>query len=281
MCNSVPHLQPIDPPTQPEALMTPSTFTPQPTADALLRAWRSGDLLQCLPAHLKPETLDQGYDAQDRLFSTAGGQRVGWKLGVGSPAAMHAGKLTRPLVGQLDAARCHPSGVRVPLPALTPVTVECEVAFVLDRDVHPEPGRAPTADDIRATCVTFEVVRSRFVDRKSVGWPSFVADNVGFEALVIGEHICSGIDDRLLTELAATAVVHLDGVPRARGLFGDAATDPMHSLAALYAHAAERGQVLRAGDIVSTGAMCEPFDLVGTGHHVAVKYFDKELLFSV
>lgn len=155
--------------------MSPSRFAAQATAALLLQHWRSGERLPALPAHLKPETLSQGYDAQDQLFAAAGGRRAGWKLGVGSPAALRAGKLARALVGQLDAARCHGSGVHIHLPAPTPVTLECEVAFVLARDVPPEPGRAPTPQDIRGTYLTFEVVRSRFVDRKSVGWPSFVA----------------------------------------------------------------------------------------------------------
>lgn len=261
--------------------MTLSLFFPRATAALVLQHWRSGERLQALPGPLKPETLTQGYDAQDQLFAAAGGRRVGWKLGVGSPAAMRAGNLSRPLVGQLEAARCHGSGAHIQLPAPTPVTLECEVAFVLERDVQPAPGRSPVPEDIRATCMTFEVVRSRFVDRKSVGWPSFVADNVGFEALVIGEQLCAGIDTSLLAGLAATTVVCVDGVPRARGLSGAAATDPLASLAALYAHAAERGEVLRAGDIVSTGALCEPFDLVGTGHRVSVEYLGKVLALTM
>jgi len=261
--------------------MTNSTFTPAATAALLLDTWRTGELLQSLPEPLKPASLTQGYDAQDQLFSAAGGRRRGWKLGVGSPAAMRAGNLSRPLVGQLEAARCHASGAEIRLPAQTPVTIECEVAFVLDRDVQPEPGRLPCAEDIRATCVTFEVVRSRFVDRKSVGWPSFAADNVGFEALVVGENVCSGADLALLTQLAASALVYVDGAPRAQALSGDAATDPLSSLAALYAHAAERGEILRAGDLVSTGAMCAPFDLPGAGFSVSVQYFGKELKFTL
>ncbi|MNT79570.1 hypothetical protein D3C72_2189150 [compost metagenome] len=62
---------------------------------------------------------------------------------------------------------------------------------------------------------------------------------------------------------------------------GDAATDPIASLAALYAHAAERGQTLKANDIVSTGAMCQPFDLVGSGYEVSVKYLGKQLSFTL
>lgn len=261
--------------------MGTNVFDPFVTAATLAKAWRSGELMTALPAGTKPQTLEQGYAAQDELFKLSGGKRAGWKLGVGSPAAMRAANLTGPLVGQLDRARLHASGIHLSLPADTPVTIECEIAFVLDRDLPPLAGRAVDPDDIRTTCVTFEVVRSRFIDRKVVGWPSFAADNVGFEALVVGKPICEGIDSLALRELTQAAVVYLNGAPRAKGLFGDAATDPLASLAALYQHAAERGETLRAGDIVSTGAMCEPFDLNGAGHVLSVSYFNKTLTFSL
>lgn len=57
--------------------MTLSLFTAQSTAALLLQHWRSSERLQALPAALKPETLSQGYDAQDQLFAAAGGRRVG------------------------------------------------------------------------------------------------------------------------------------------------------------------------------------------------------------
>lgn len=261
--------------------MNSPLFVHQRTAALLLRHWHSGDLLTELPASLKPETLTQGYDSQDQLFAAAAGPRAGWKLGVGSPAGMRAANLSRPLIGQLEAKRCHASGVHIELPAVTPVTVECEVAFVLDRDIPPQAGRVPVSEDIRATCVTFEVVRSRFVDRKAVGWPSFVADNVGFEALVVSDSLGAGIDIPLLADLAETTEVYVDGECRARGLSGDAATDPLVSLAHLYAHAAERGQTLKAGDVVTTGAMCQPFDLNGTGHQVSARFFGQTLSFTL
>lgn len=74
-------------------------------------------------------------------------------------------------------------------------------------------GRAVDIKDIRSTCLTFEIVRLRFTNRKTVGWPSFAADNVGFEALVVGKSICEGVDLQVMRELAETAVVNLDGVP--------------------------------------------------------------------
>ena len=256
-------------------------FDPAATASVLAKAWRSGELMSGLPLNVKPQTLEQGYDAQDAFFELGEGKRAGWKLGVGSPAAMSSAGLLRPLIGQLERSRLHASGVHLSLPADSPVTIECEIAFVLDRDLPPLPGRTIDPQDIRTTCVTFEVVRSRFVDRKVVGWPSFAADNVGFEALIVGKSICEGLDLGALSELAVTTVVYLDGEPKAKGLFGDTATDPLASLAALYAHAAERGETLRAGDIVSTGAMCAPFDIQGKGHVLSVTYFGKTLTFSL
>ena len=251
------------------------------SAAFLLQAWRSGERLESLPDDLKPQNLDQGYAIQDAFFQAAAGARGGWKLGVGSIAGMRAAKLERPLIGQLDRARCHSSGIHLPLPNEAPVTIECEIAFVLGRDLPPQLDRQIEAADIGATCMSFEIVRSRFVDRKRVGWPSFVADNVGFEALVVSEPLCVGLDRSLLQRLAKTAVVQLDGKPRARGLFGEVATDPLASLSALYTHAAERGQTLRAGDIVTTGAMCEPFDLEGVGHRLCVDAMGTTLAFSL
>jgi len=260
--------------------MSRLAFNPAAVAETLVTTWRKGDLLTALPAELRPDTLEQGYDAQDAFFQLSAGERAGWKLGVGSPAAMRTANISRPLIGQLDKSRIYGSGVHLDLPALSPLTIECEIAFVLDKDLPPLPGREIDPTDIRTTCVTFEVVHSRFVDRKAVGWPSFVADNVGFEALIVGELLCEGIDRAALHTLAETAVVLLDGQPKATGLFGDVATDPFASLNALYQHAAERGITLKAGDIVSTGAMCQPFDITGAGHQLSVSYFGKTLSFT-
>lgn len=261
--------------------MPTSTFNPAATAELLLDQWRRETQLEALPVALRPQTLAEGYAAQDALFRAAGGVRGGWKLGVGSPAQLRAGNLSRPLIGQLEAQRLHRSGAQVRLPLNAPVTVECEIAFVLARDLPPLAGREVDPADIRHACVTFELVRSRFVDRRAVGWPSFVADNVGFEALVVSAPFSDGLDADLLRQVDASATVSLDGQVKARAQSGDDVTDPLRSLAALYAHAADRNVTLRAGEIVSTGAMCKPFDIVGAGHVLRATYLDQELMLSL
>lgn len=251
------------------------------TASLLLETWRSRNVLAELPASIRPVSLSQGYDAQDQLFKAVGSERGGWKLGVGSRAAMDTAGLSRPLIGQLDRVRCHESGVHLAWPGPSPLTIECEIAFVIDRDLPPLLGRTIQAEDIRSTLLTFEIVRSRFINRKTVGWPSFVADNVGFEALVLGPSACSGLSQLILDKLVETTVVSVDGVERSRALRGDLATDPVMALQSLYAHAAERGITIRAGEVISTGALSEPFDLLEKGHVIQAHYLDRELSFSL
>ncbi|AZY48998.1 2-keto-4-pentenoate hydratase [Bordetella avium] len=257
--------------------MSNRVFDPALTSGLLLQTWRDGTLLDELPAALRPETLQQGYEAQDALFAATGDERGGWKLGVGSPAQLRATGLPRPLVGQIARGRCHASGASLTLPSADPVTIECEIAFVLARDIAPAEGRQVQAQDIRHSCVTFEVVRSRFRDRRAAGWPSFTADNVGFEALIIGQAVCNGLDLDAIRRVTESAVVLVDGQIKAQALSGDNAVDPVQSLTALFAHAAERGVTLRAGDIVSTGAMCQPFDIPGAGHRITASFAGGEL----
>jgi len=257
--------------------MNVTVFSPQGAAHVLLQAERSGALLAALPDTARPADLLQGYDIQDAVIAARGTPRAGWKLGVGSPAQLKANDLHRPLIGQLAAERCHADGAQLRMPSADAVTIECEIAFVLARDIPPEPGRAPSAADVKHACVTLEVVRSRFIDRRAVGWPSFVADSVGFEALVISTPICTGLNVDVLRQVNDSVSVALDGTPRASALFGDAATDPVQSLAALFDHAAERGITLKAGEIVTTGAMCQPFNISGQGHVIHVTYAGGEL----
>jgi 2-keto-4-pentenoate hydratase len=49
--------------------------------------WRSGRQVAALPEELRPSSLTEGYDIQDRLVAALGERVVGWKLGVGSRKA--------------------------------------------------------------------------------------------------------------------------------------------------------------------------------------------------
>lgn len=248
-------------------------FDSAPAAALLAAHWRTGTQLTALPPEMRPRNLSEGYDVQDRFVAETGEALAGWKLGVGSPAAMRSAGLDRPLIGRLLASHCHRSGDTVPLPDAAPVTVEFEIAFILGRDIAPDDAPVAPLAAVVSTHPAFELVRSRFVDRRTVGWPSFAADNVGFEASILGD----AIDPYQIGEVIRTVVVSVDGKEKARGLAGDELTDPVKSLGHLMAHARERGATLRQGEIVTTGAIGKPFDIPGGSVEIVATFLGSTL----
>lgn len=240
-------------------------FDPGPAAEILAAAWRDDSQMEALPEEVRPRTLREGYDVQDLVAARLGDPTVGWKLGVGSIDAMSRSGLGHPLIGRVAASRCFGPGATVEVRTRAPVTIEFEIAFALARDIPP--GSVPSAPitAVETIHVTCEVVRARYVDRRAVGWPSFVADDSGFRALVVGPSISASQAQGLVGSI----IVDVDRKEKVRGARGGDRTDPVGSLAALLAHAGERGIALRKGDIVSTGAASVPFDLDRSAQIVA------------
>jgi 2-keto-4-pentenoate hydratase len=103
-----------------------------------------------------------------------------------------------------------------------------------------------------------------------VGWPSFVGDSVGFEALVVGADITD------IKGVGESVIIDVDGREAARGLTGDELQDPVTSFGYLIEHARERGVTLKRGDVATLGAIGKPFDVSGAAEIVA-RYAGGEL----
>jgi 2-keto-4-pentenoate hydratase len=249
------------------------SFDPAPAAAMLADAWQAGTLLSELPAAIRPNTMADGYDIQDRLVARVDRSVAGWKLGVGSAAQKRQSGVGRSIAGRIFASHLYRAGDTLPLPNIAPVTVEFEIAYVLARDVRPDEPDFPILEAVAEIRVAFEIVRSRFVDRRAVGWPSFAADNGAFQALVLGDLIPAGH----IEALADSLVVSCDGKEVARRLTGDDVTDPMAALADLAAIARERAMMLPKGTIVSTGTVSKPFDLAAPSTELRARFLDQEL----
>jgi 2-keto-4-pentenoate hydratase len=237
--------------------------------------WRSGRQVDALPPDLRPASVADGYDIQDRFIAALGEKVVGWKLGVGSRKGKIDSGVGRAIAGRVLASRCVPSGSTVQLPDAAPVTVEFEIAYVLGRDIVPDGSTRDSWDAVSEIRTTVELVRARFVDRRSVGWPSFAADNAGFEALIVGGPIASA----QFAEVAASAVVRVNGQERARALTGDDVTEVETAFTDFVALARERGMVLPKGSIISTGTVTKPFTIEGAAE-VSAGYLDTEIRFT-
>ena len=244
-------------------------------AATLAQLWRNGSQATALPPELRPASVEEGYDIQDRLVAALGERVVGWKLGVGSRKGKIDTGLGRAIAGRVLGSRLFASGATVPLPDRAPVTVEFEVAYVLGRDILPSETKDAPWDAVAEIRTTVELVRSRFVDRRAVGWPSFAADNAGFDALIVG----GTVETSQLAEVAATAVVLVDGMEKARALNGDDVTDVETAFTDFVALARSRRMVLPKGAIISTGTVTKPFNIEGAVA-VEVRYLDTTLTFQ-
>ena len=252
-----------------------ASFDPIAAARFLFDVWRDSKQVAELPQAIRPTNIDQGYDVQDNLVDLLGAPVIGWKLGVGSAKLKQQSGVGRSIAGRVLGNRRYDPGATVKLSFAAPVTIEFEIAFVLGRDIDDRfAGDVRTA--IAETRVTFELVMARFVDRRAVGWPSFAADDSGFEALIVGERI----DDSQIPELLSSLVVSVDGQEKARAATGDDATDPYGALADLVAIARERKMVLPKGSIISTGSASMPFAVSAPKGEVSATYLGKMLGFK-
>ena len=240
----------------------PASFDPAVAAGLLAGATNARTQITELPQAARPRTLAEGYDVQDRMArdaGTTGGLAdavAGWKLGFGSANGMKAAGLDRPAVGRVLRGRLYQDGDAIPVPAALKALIEIEIAFTLARDVPPSLTLDHPLEAVADTHIACELVLSRFVDRTKVGLPSFVADSVGFHALVIGHKV----DVTTIEEVARTAAVSVDGRDTAGAQTGGDIIDAVWSLKQLMAHARARGLTLRRGEIVTTGTITRPFD---------------------
>jgi 2-keto-4-pentenoate hydratase len=234
-------------------------YDPAAAAALLAEARKSGQQLVALPESARPATLAEGYALQDAFIAATAEKVGGWKIGLGTVTQMKGASLDAPLAGRILASRFFRDGDTIRLANAAPVTVEFEIAFVLGRDVAPGDLVLEPLEVVAEVRPTFELVLSRFVDRRAVGWPSFAGDSVGFEALVIG----TAIDPAGMSRVWETVSISVDGKEMARGLSGDDCTDPPTAFRHLVVNARERGHTLRKGEICTLGIVGKPFDVSG------------------
>lgn len=227
-------------------------------ADVLWSAWREGRLLDELPAACRPRDLDEGYAIQAAMGRHHGGDLIGWKIAATSAAGQRHIGVEAPLGGRLFAAFRHGDGARLPAGGLHMRVAEAEFAFRMARDLPPRAGAYATEEVMAAVAalhLAIEVPDSRYRDFARVGAPQLVADDSCAGFFVLGREAADwrGLD------LAAHAVVaHKNGAVAERGSGANVLGDPRLALTWLANDRAQRGDGLRAGEIVTTGTCVKP-----------------------
>lgn len=215
-------------------------------ADLLIEARCTGNRIPSLPDDCRPSTAEDAYAIQDAVAARLGAVS-GWKVGAGSPAA-------EPACAPLPAALVFRSAQAPSYSASPGTEIETEIAFVLGSDL---PARAApyTIEDVVSAVASvhaaFELVDSRFADRRSIDRLSLLADSLSNGAFVLG----SGQQGKgRVDQTSQPAVLYFGDRKMADTVGGNPAGDVYRIFAWLANHVASRHGGLRAGQIVTTGS---------------------------
>jgi 2-keto-4-pentenoate hydratase len=142
--------------------------------------------------------------------------------------------------------------------------IEAEIALVLGRDL---PQDAPNFHDVLAAVAyvlpALEVVDSRIAEWK-ITIADTVADNASSAFVVLGRKCCAPTD---LDLWSCGMVMQINGLIASTGVGAACLGHPLSSATWLARTLSQRGDPLRAGDIVMTGAL-GPMVALPNGAHV-------------
>jgi 2-keto-4-pentenoate hydratase len=183
--------------------------------------------------------------ARDGLRREAGDTLIGYKLGWTSSAMREALGIERPNWGTLWTSQVLRSDLDVS--RLHQPKVEPELVAEIGAD------SAPTR-----WCLGLEVVNPRF-ESYAFDWLDNTADNSSCARIVLGEW--TELDD----DPADVAIEFRDSETLEHGAGSNVTGGPCAAVEWLIGQLALEGEVVRPGDIVFTGGLATPFDVVSGG----------------
>jgi len=199
--------------------------------------------------------LDAAYAVQRELTRSRiaeGAVAVGRKIGLTSRVVQEQFGVHTPDFGVLFDDMIHTDGAQVALERYLQPRIEGEIAFVLNADL-PSPHTS-IVDVLRATefiLPALEIVDSRIRDW-DIRITDTIADNASSGAVVLGTtpYGIRGLD---LTEIGM--VVEHGGEPVSTGAGSACLGSPANAVVWLAREVARRGDPLRAGEVVMSGAL--------------------------
>ncbi|WP_344393307.1 2-keto-4-pentenoate hydratase [Streptomyces vastus] len=230
-------------------------------ADRLDEAARLRNAVAPVRSDVEDPNAAAAYDIQRRngeRWQALGRRRTGYKIGLTSPAVQRQLGVDQPDFGILFADMAYLDGAELDRALFIQPRVEAEVALVLEHDL--DRGRHTAADVIRATAFALpalEIVDSRIRDWDITLFDT-VADNGSAAAYVLGS-VPVALSEVDLRACRMETTRHGETVSTGSG--ADCLGHPLNAVVWLADAQCDRGQPLRAGDIVLTGALGPMVDL--------------------
>lgn len=204
---------------------------------------------------VRPATVEDAYAMQDEVRALIGTSVIGWKLAQTTPKAQAAAGIVAPTVAPLLDGMIVPDGTVFGAGRFYQPEGEAEIAIELRRDIEGPATRAEVADAAAGYRVAIEVADTRYVDKKSMGTPSVIADMNSSAALVVGPlEPLAGLDSIATSRI----VLRLGDGTMVDTLPDDMRPDPLTVVQFLTEFVAKRGEKLSAGMIITTGTHTAP-----------------------
>lgn len=222
---------------------------------ARLRDAYAGSVIPPLRDALEPNDVDGAYAVQainTRFWEAAGRRIVGRKVGLTAKAVQQQLGVDQPDFGVLFADMEVADGGVIPAGRLIQPKAEAEVALILGSDLAgPEITRADVEAAVAEVAAAIEIVDSRIADWK-ITFADTVADNGSSAMFALSKtrKPLAGLD--LWT---CGMALEVNGAVVSLGAGCACLGHPLNAAAWLAQTLAARGEPLRAGDIILTGAL--------------------------
>jgi len=226
----------------------------QAAADLLFEAHQTGKFIAPLRETIGL-SVEAGYAVQainTERWLKQGRRIVGRKIGLTSAAVQAQLGVDQPDFGVLFADMEYPDGAELPISDLQQPKAEAEIALILKHDIdQPDITQAELIRAVDHVLPAIEIVGSR-ISNWDIRISDTIADNASSGLYVLGGPA------RALTnvDLAETSMVlKRNGRPASYGAGIACLGHPLNAAVWLARTCAQRGEGLKAGDVVLTGAL--------------------------
>ena len=229
--------------------MTDITAASRILADAFVTRSR----IDPLPSDIAPTNFAEAYDIQDATLALTGVKQAGWKLAVATRAAQEKIGADGPLVGPLLDGRILSEGAQLTTDDLNFPNIEAEIAVVMESSPAPDATSSDILDHIKSIHLAIEIADRRYHEKQDPVQTLADLNSTGY--FILGPEIEGWRD---LGFIGGTVTTKSNGEVLAANDDPDAWPEIFGGLEYLVGFLAKRGQSLKAGDVITTGACALP-----------------------
>ncbi len=233
----------------------------QQLGQSYFHVFSSHEFTGCMDQHINNLSLEQAYQVQNEaaeLKIKAGNPRAGWKVGCTSPAIQNQLQLNEPINAPMYKTQIFEQGPVVSRSNYLNLAIEPELVISLNTDVPvPPKDHRELVDAIDWVAAGIELHNKQFFFNP-ISSQELIASGGLWAGLIIGP---DRLSPKGLDLDAASFKVYFDDKLEAQAPGKDIMGGPLTSLDWLSKCLAEKGCILKKGDLVIPGSPTEVFDI--------------------